>query len=235
MENMLSLLGLLFFLLLMLSAAVEVILEMIRALLAAAGLPFARKKISLDEAMALADEFAPEGTDASARIQALRARLDAVKSAAAQLGWIRNMDALREVKTLDAASNEGKAQKSDDQASDVVQAGAADAQALELHRMAALVEGQLRREQSFREYFMRALAAVVGCALVWWSDFHVLRIVAASAEAGWMKELPGLQSHHVNVVVGGLAAAAGSSYWHDQLDRIRQVKQVAAALKQGQP
>lgn len=83
-----------------------------------------------------------------------------------------------------------------------------------------------------RIFILRPIAALIGCFLAWQSDFYVFQILAESPSAKqWLGMLKGLQSEWVNIVVGGLAAAAGSSYWHDQLDKVRSLKAVSAEMK----
>lgn len=81
MESLLAMLGLLFFLFLVLGASVEVILEVFRRLLEKFGVTWAKSKVSLDDALKRASEFAPDEKD-------LHTKLQAVKSAAhAKLVW----------------------------------------------------------------------------------------------------------------------------------------------------
>lgn len=52
-----------------------------------------------------------------------------------------------------------------------------------------------------------------------------------AGEFKWFTKL-GEQPAWVNILVGSFATAAGSSYWHDQLDRVRKLKVVSKDIKQ---
>ena len=72
MDSFLALLGMLFFMFLVLSAAVEVILEVFRGTLERFGVTWAKNKMSLDTALALAKEFAPNNTELNTKIEAVK-------------------------------------------------------------------------------------------------------------------------------------------------------------------
>lgn len=57
MDSLLGLLGMLFFMFLVLAAAVEVILEVLRGILEQFGLTWVKSKVSLDEALRLSSEL----------------------------------------------------------------------------------------------------------------------------------------------------------------------------------
>jgi hypothetical protein len=64
------------------------------------------------------------------------------------------------------------------------------------------------------------------------SEFYIFQILAGAPESKeWLATLAKLNQPWINILVGGLAAAAGSSYWHDKLDRIRSLKTAASNLK----
>lgn len=71
MDSLLGALGLLFFMFLVLAAAVEVILEMFRGTLERFGITWAAGKVSLDDALKLAAEFAPNDADVKAKADGL--------------------------------------------------------------------------------------------------------------------------------------------------------------------
>lgn len=210
MENLLSLLGMLFFAFLLLAAAVETVLEVFRGLASAVGLPLLRPNISLEDVLAQADEFAPPST-------VLRARAEAMVFAAEQLrsklqSKLKNLETVRE--SLRAAG------ESFDQPAQV------------LTRLAADIRAELERRERIRIIFLRLLAAGVGCLLVWMTDFYVLKMLGSAPEAApFVRDMQNLEAPWLNILLGGLGAAAGSSYWHDQLDKIRNLKSAVAGLK----
>jgi hypothetical protein len=98
-----------------------------------------------------------------------------------------------------------------------------------LDALAARVREALSREEQLRVALIRLLACVLGAIVVAVSRFDVLGSLLLTKTTGTMYLV-------VNVFLGGVAAAAGSSYWHDQLDRIRSIKQAVASLSDvGQP
>lgn len=212
MESLIALLGLLFFMFLVLSAAVETILEVFRGLLERVGLTWAKGKVSLDDALKLAAEFAPDEKD-------LNTKLQAVKSAAEQI-----QDKVpNQLTTLETLKQQ------------LVAAGGGAAMnviAAEINGVAATVKKELEKSESRRVWLLRFIAAVIGCLLAWQAQFYVFQILANSPNAKeWLGTLQGLQAVWINILVGGLAAAAGSSYWHDQLDKIRNLKSASEQVK----
>lgn len=203
MESLLTLLGMLFFMFLVLAAAVEVILEFIRGLLELKW-TWPKQKVSLEEALRLASEFAPKDNDVNAKIRG-------VISAAEQLTTTKNR-----VSTLEALEK---------QADD-------DEKTRQLNKSAAFVKSELEKSERRRVFILRSMAAIVGLFLCFALDFHVFQMLAQAPEAqAFLKDLPGLRNVWFNAIVGGLAAAAGSSYWHDQLDKVRNLKAKVQAVK----
>jgi hypothetical protein len=211
MNSLLGVLGTLFFMFLVLAAAVEVILELFRGTLERFGITWAKGKMSLDDSLKLASEFAPNNTELNTRLQAVRSAAEQIKDKVP--GELSTLDSLKQKLTA-------------------VDAAGVNALAGELNGVATSIKARLEQSERQRIFILRALAAVVGCLLAWKVHFYVFQILASSPDAkDWLSSLNGLQSGWINVLVGGLAAAAGSSYWHDQLDKIRNLKSVAQGLK----
>lgn len=62
---------------------------------------------------------------------------------------------------------------------------------------------------------------------MWAAHFYILDILAQTISNLHISYLPPkgmLDNPFLNIIVGGVGAAAGSSYWHDQLDRVRDLK-----------
>jgi hypothetical protein len=211
MNSLLGVLGTLFFMFLVLAAAVEVILELFRGSLERFGITWAKGKMSLDDSLKLASEFAPNNTELNTRLQAVRSAAEQIKDKVP--GELSTLDSLKQKLTA-------------------VDAAGMNTLAGELNGVATSIKARLEQSERQRIFILRALAAVVGCLLAWKVHFYVFQILASSPDAkDWLSSLNGLQSGWINVLVGGLAAAAGSSYWHDQLDKIRNLKSVAQELK----
>lgn len=210
MDKLLATLGLMFFLFLVLATAVEVILEVFRGVLEKFGITWTKGKVTLEEALRLSREFAPGNGDLAARLQSVQAVASQVTA--------RAKDEIARLEQIRAG----------------IGAAGVDTTAVstELGRLAGLVKEHLAASERNRVFILRAIAALVGCALVYWADFHVFRILAADETArSLLGSLKGLQGELVNVTVGGIAAAAGSSYWHDMLDKVRSAKAAAGALQ----
>lgn len=211
MEELLTQLGLVFFLFLVLAAAVEVILEAFQGLLSRLGIPLWEGRVSLEDALKLSDEFAPDHKD-------LNTKLEGIRSAANQI----------------ADKAQGKLQSLDEIKSRLVDSTGGEQGALagELNAIAAEIKKELDANKKQRVFILRILAAVIGCLLVLSSEFYVFQILANSSEGESMLSSMGrLQDDWVNVLIGGFAAAAGSSFWHDQIDRVRNFKVVSKEMK----
>lgn len=210
MEPVLIVLGLLFFLFLILATAVEAILEVFRGTLERFGITWAKGKMSLEEALKLANEFAPNTKDVLPKLHALKTAAEQLKDKAATK--MAGLTTLEQKLSADGA-DQGPLMG-------------------ELNTLAASVKHDLENDERKRIFILRFLSAVIGCGLVWWSHFSIFGILA---EASIPKELATtfltLKDSWLNIGLGGLAASAGSSYWHDQLDKVRNLKGVAQEMK----
>jgi hypothetical protein len=212
MENLIALLGLLFFMFLVLAASVEVILEVLRGTLEFFGLKSIKGKISVEEALKLSAEFAPNNTE-------LNTKIEAVKSAASQI----KSTAEARLTELQTIADKLKTLAKDSDTSAI---------AGELNAIAATVKASIDTSEGRRIFVLRLIAAIIGCFLVYSADFYVFRMLATAPEAkDYLSSLEGLQAQWVNIAVGGFAAAAGSSYWHDKLDKIRNLKTAISESK----
>lgn len=210
MESMLVLLGMLFFMFLILSAAVEAVLEVFRGLLEHFGITWARSKLSLEDALQLSREFAPPNSPE------LAAKIEALKTAAQQMQH----------------STESRLQKLDQLKADLLgDSTSSEAITGKLGKLALTIKGDIDQHNRRRVFITRFAATIVGSLLTWQSEFYVFHILASAPESKeWFASLSKLQSAPINILVGGLAASAGSSYWHDQLSKVRNLKAAASSL-----
>jgi hypothetical protein len=210
MEALFYLLGLLFVLFLVLSAAVEAILDMFRGLLERFGIALTQSKVSLEEALELARVFAQDES-------ALAPKLQAVESAAKQIeAKVKNeMTALASLKQKVAT----------------LAPEAANVVAAELNAVASSIKAELEKHERQRVFILRTLSALIGCLLTWQTQFFIFKILVESPDFPRGVDLPGLKSPVINIIIGGFAAAAGSSFWHDQLDKVRNLKAITQGLK----
>lgn len=211
MESLIALVGVLFFMFLVLSTAVEVILETFRGFLEWLGITWTKSNVSMDDALRLASEFT-EGNSV------LGAKIHAVESVAKQ---IENK----------AGEKLGQLKKLSDDLADASK-DAADI-ALRLNEIAASVKDELDKSERKRIFILRFITAVIGSLLVWETEFYVFNILAESPDAKqWLGSLMKVQAPWINILVGGLATAAGSSYWHDKLDKARKLKVIAKDVRE---
>lgn len=211
MESMLALVGILFFMFLVLSTAVEVILETFRGVLEWFGITWTKGKISVDDAISMAGEFT-EGNPT------LATKIHAVESVARQV----EKKAGEKLLQLDKLGKDLA-----DASKTAVEVG------LKLNELASSIRDELDKAERKRVFILRFLTAVIGVLLIWKTEFYVFNILAQSPEAEkWLGSLIKVQDAWVNILVGGLATAAGSSYWHDKLDKVRKLKVVAKDIKQ---
>src|SRR5262249_32953848 len=160
MESLIELLGTMFFMFLVLAAAVEVILEMFRGVLERVGITWAKGKFSLDEALRLSSEFAPDNKDLHTKIQA-------VKFAAQQLTKTagKKIEELTQLQT------------------DLAAAGAnVNEIVVRLNDAANSVKNSLEDAERRRIFVLRFLAALIGAFLAWKSGFYVLQILASDTK-----------------------------------------------------
>ncbi len=210
MEDLLVVLGALFFSFLVLAAAVEAILEAFRGLLEAVGLPWLRANVSLEDALAQADELAPAGSQLHARAVALVLVADQLREEAKQ----------RIAKLADVRAHLDRAGEP------------FDLPAVVLTRLASAVREELEKRERLRLFILRVLAGLIGCALVAATDYYVLSALENAPQAKPLLErLRQGDARVLNIILGGLGAAAGSSYWHDQLDKVRNIKAAVGGLK----
>ncbi|SEI60183.1 hypothetical protein SAMN04244572_01006 [Azotobacter beijerinckii] len=204
MDSLLAMLGTLAFMFFVLAAAVEVILEIIRGLLESIGITFLKGKYSIEDALALASEFASGN-------EALKTKIEAIKGVAAQLGT-KTSSSIMELDALKSSISSAAGFSAEDTSA-------------ALNKIASEIKSNLDSSESKRVFILRLLSAILGCIIVWKADFHIIAVLAEAPFAPeWLKNLHGLKDQSINILIGGFGAAAGSSYWHDQLDRVRNLK-----------
>lgn len=210
MEELIALLGVLFFMFLVLSTAVEVILESLRGILEWWGFQLTKSKMSLEDALAMSSEF----TDGNAT---LAAKIQAVASTARQMEK-KSADAITKLEELGNKFNEST--KDNEKVQEVM---------LKLNTIATEVKATLKTEDRKRVFLLRTISALIGMALIASTKLYVFVILAQNEVT--KEAFSHLDEPWINIVVGGLAAAAGSSFWHDQLNKVRKLKGVSKELK----
>lgn len=203
MEASLTVLGMLFFMFLVLATAVEAILEMFRGVLESVGITFLKGKYSVEDALKLSNDISSDNAG-------LNSKIALVTSAAQQLGDKVKTE-IDQLTKLDVALSHSVSNKENVTA--------------ELGVITAEIKKKLEGSESTRIFILRTLSAIIGCLIVWKTHFYILEILTQTPASQGIKNVTSeLNNSFFNILVGGLGAAAGSSYWHDQLDRVRDLK-----------
>jgi len=93
----------------------------------------------------------------------------------------------------------------------------------------------LDQQERVRLAVIRLMAIVLGiglAALFQTDTLQVLAPLSQTAQATWQATLGPGNAHLVGLALSGLAASAGSSFWHDQSVRLRQLKGVSEAASE---
>ncbi len=204
LESIIGTLGILVFSFFLLSLAVETILENFRGILRLFGITLLQSKMSLDQALTEAVEFVPVGSQAHSRFAALVDFAKAKSGAAAVM--MTRLDAIAQ--SLAAAA--------DPQQKDAV-----------IEKERAFLDGLLRpirdameQSETKRIFALRIISAVVGVFITSLANFDVFAVAGITV----------IKSSALAYVIAGLAASGGSSFWHDQLDRVRKLKEAGSQL-----
>jgi hypothetical protein len=89
------------------------------------------------------------------------------------------------------------------------------------------------QQERVRRAAIRGMAVVIGigaAALFRIDTLQLLAPLSAPAQAMWQQTLGPDGSHVVGLVLSGLGASAGSSFWHDQSARLRKLKAASEAV-----
>lgn len=93
-----------------------------------------------------------------------------------------------------------------------------------LSDLAAPIRAAMQKSEENRVFVLRIMSAAIGIAVAWAAGLNVLNITGTATSP------TGAEYDFLGYILGGLAAAGGSSFWHDQLDRVRSVKQIGQQL-----
>ncbi len=89
------------------------------------------------------------------------------------------------------------------------------------------------QQERVRRAAIRVMAILfgIGFAVLFQIDtLQLLAPISQPAQAMWQGTLGAGGAHVVGLVLSGLAASAGSSFWHDQSARLRQLKAASEAV-----
>jgi hypothetical protein len=92
-----------------------------------------------------------------------------------------------------------------------------------------------KQQDRVRRAIIRVIAIALGIGFAVLFQIDTLQLLAplsAPAQAMWQETLGSNGAHVVGVVLSGIAASAGSSFWHDQSARLRQLKAASAVVRE---
>jgi hypothetical protein len=207
MEAIIEKFGLVIFAFFFIAMAVETILESFRGLLLRFGITTLQSKGDLDNALAMASEFVPEGSKNQVKFIALAGMVKRKASL--------TQDTLAKVDTLLADLGNAK----DVAGKESILAGGSAF----LADLADPIRKEMEQSEAKRILYLRLISAVFGVTIAAIANIDLATL------AGY-DDKDGTWAGMVSYLAVGLAAAGGSSYWHDWLDRVRKLKDVSQAL-----
>ena len=210
LSAVLGVIGAYFAILLVLSVSVESLLE-----------PFSffkglRKTASPDDVLKAVKEWLPEGSDDAAKALAIQTFVE---------------QANVNVQKLDETVYEIR--KSADQVLaklDEVENFSAIHTELAL-RLATLRE-QYASKQKQRITWLRTLSGLIGIAIAVSLKINTFEILGSLFTADTLSTLSTPYGQYGGMVITGIAASAGSSFWHDMIGRVRNVKETVKQAEQ---
>ena len=203
----LGVLGAYFAILLVLSVSVETILESFTFI---KGL---QKQADPDDVVRAVQEWLPEGSGEAAKVVAIQTYAEKAKIDMAELDRTAKEVAIKATETLK--------QLGFDEQVNIVQKEIAIKLSTLRERYAAT--------QKQRITILRTLSAVIGIIIAFALQINTFDILGSFFSAKVAETLSQPIGQIGGVVVTGLAASAGSSFWHDMLGRVRNIKE---AVKQ---
>lgn len=189
----------------LISLAVETILESFRGALSALGIEWLKSKQTLQEALNEVAMFLPAEQKDFARFQALVTKI--AESPAKVADVMTKIDTIKQQieKAVDPAARLAILDKEKEW----------------LATASAPLKEVLEQREANRIFALRFISAVIGVAVAWMSHIDVIQIASGSDTAG---------NPLLAYLLAGLAAAGGSSFWHDQLDRLRAIKEIRQSI-----
>ena len=198
----LGVLGAYFAILLVLSVSVETILEPFSFL---KGL---QKQANPDDVLRDVQEWLPEGSEEAAKVVAIQAYAEKTK--------------------VDLAELESNAKEVTEKAVQTLKDLGLEAQVDTVKKRIAVQFSTLRERYAAskkqRIIILRTLSAVIGIVISFALQINSFEILSSLFSADTMQSLSTPAGQIGGVILTGLAASAGSSFWHDMIGRARNIK-----------
>jgi len=198
----LGVLGAYFAILLVLSVSVETILE-----------PFSfikglQKKANPDDVLNDVRGWLPEGSEEAAKVVAIQAYADKTKLDMAELESTAKEVTRKAIQTLKDLGLESQI----------------NATQKEIAVKFSTLREKYASSQKQRITILRTLSAVVGIIIAFALQINTFEILSSLFSAETIQSLSTPAGQIGGVVLTGLAASAGSSFWHDMIGRARNIK-----------
>lgn len=203
----LGVLGAYFAILLVLSVSVETILEPVTFF---KGL---QKQVNPDDVVKSVEEWLPEGSGEAAKVVAIQTYAEKASIDMAELN--------QTAKQVAASAVEKLKELGLDKQVNTTKKEIAIKLAVLRERYAASVKQRIT--------LLRTLSAVIGIAIAFALQINTFDILGSFFSANVAATLNSPVGQVGGIIVTGLAASAGSSFWHDMLGRVRNIKE---AVKQ---
>ena len=205
--RILGIIGAYFAILLVLAVSIETILEPISYF---KGL---RKKIDPEEVLKDLNAWLPANSDAGAKAAAIANLTSEYQATVADLD-----KRVEEIKTI---------------ASETAKGLGITGQVDELQNKVAIRLAALREKYALTERrritLLRSISAGVGILVAILLQINTFELLAALFPQGMPEFFATPYARYGGMVITGLAASAGSSFWHDQLGKLRAIKDAARA------
>jgi len=198
----LGVLGAYFAILLVLSVSVETILEPFTFL---KGL---QKQANPDDVVKAVREWLPEGSGEAAKVVAIQSYAENAKVNLKELDAMAKKQAASAEETLKQLGLEEKV----------------DTVKKEIAIKLATLRDKYAASQRQRITILRTLSAIIGMIIAFSLQIDTFTILGSFFSANVMSALNTQWGHIGGMILTGLAASAGSSFWHDQLGRVRNIK-----------
>jgi len=210
--TIIGILGAYFAIVFVLSVSVETILEPFTSL------PWLRRKLDPDEILKDIKEWLPSGSDADAKVTAIQTLTTDAKKTEEQL--IQSVGDLKQV------------------ADEAIQALGPNSKITQAQKDLALKFAALRRNYALSEKqritLLRVISAVIGMVIAIMLRIDTFDIIGVLLPVDVQNILTQPNAQLGGMLITGLAASAGSSFWHDMLGRVRNLKDVVQEVSQVQ-
>lgn len=211
-STILGILGAYFAVVLVLSVSVETILEPFTSL------PWLRKKLDPDDILRDIKEWLPTGSELDAQVTAIQSLTTDAKMTEGQL--LKGVQDLKQV------------------ADDALESLGPKSKVTQAQKDLALKFASLRRNYALNEKhritLLRIISAVIGIVIAIMLQIDTFDILGVLFPPQVQLILTQQNAQIGGMLITGLAASAGSSFWHDMLGRVRNLKDTVQGASQVQ-